>query len=52
MKPKLKAPESKLLKLEHDILLSNSAFNFSLCRYIEVRSTPPWQGLTLVHISA
>jgi hypothetical protein len=33
MKPKLKPPETKLLKLNCDILLSTSAFKSSLRRY-------------------
>jgi len=33
MKPTLKAPESKRLKLEHEKTLSNFAFKFNLRRY-------------------
>jgi hypothetical protein len=33
MKPRLKAPGSKRLKLKCDILLSTSAFKFNLRRY-------------------
>jgi hypothetical protein len=33
MKPMLKAPESKLLKLKYDKLLSSFAFKFKLRRY-------------------
>jgi hypothetical protein len=33
MKPKLKAPRSKRLKLKYDDLLSNFAFKFNLRRY-------------------
>jgi hypothetical protein len=33
MKPKLKAPETKRLKLEYDEVLSNIAFKFNLPRY-------------------
>jgi len=33
MRPRLKAPESKLLKLEHEKTLSNFAFKFKLRRY-------------------
>jgi hypothetical protein len=33
MKPKLKPPETKRLKLEYDGLLSNFGFKFSLRRY-------------------
>ena len=36
MKPKLKAPRTKHLKLKCDMLLSTFAFKFNLCRYIEV----------------
>jgi len=35
MKPTLKAPGYKHLKLEHENLLSNFAFNFNLRRYNE-----------------
>jgi len=35
MKPKLKAPTSKLLKLEHKRVLPNYAFKFNLRRYIK-----------------
>ena len=34
MKPKLKAPGTKRLKLTYDILLQSFAFNFNLRRYI------------------
>jgi len=37
MKPTLKAPGTKRLKLEHDKLLSNFAFNFNLRRYTKVK---------------
>ena len=33
VKPKLKAPGTKRLKLDHDTMLSNFAFNSSLRRY-------------------
>jgi len=36
VKPMLKLPRSKRLRLEHEKLLSNFAFNFILCRYSEV----------------
>jgi hypothetical protein len=36
MKPTLKPPGSKRLKLYHEKLLSNFAFNFNLRRYIMV----------------
>jgi len=36
IKPTLKAPGSKLLKPEHDKLLSNFVFNFNLRRYTGV----------------
>jgi len=34
MKPRLKAPGSKRLKLKYDILLSSFAFKCNMCRYI------------------
>ena len=37
IKPKLKAPKSRRLKLEHKKVLSNCAFNFNLHRYAAVR---------------
>jgi hypothetical protein len=37
MKPKLKAPGTKSLKLKCDILLLTSAFNFNLRRYISAK---------------
>jgi hypothetical protein len=36
IRPMLKAPGSQRLKLEHEKLLSNSAFKFSLRRYTMV----------------
>ena len=39
MKPKLKPPGTKRLRLKCDILLSTSAFKFNLRRYTEVSST-------------
>jgi len=33
IKPKLKAPGIKLLKVRFDEVLSSFAFNFNLCRY-------------------
>ena len=39
MKSTLKAPGSKLLKLEHEIMLSNFAFNFNLRRYTSVHDS-------------
>jgi len=41
MKPKLKPPGSKRLKLKWEILLSNSAFKFNLRRYTTALSLPP-----------
>jgi hypothetical protein len=38
MKPKLKPTGTKRLKLKCDILLSNSAFKFKLCRYNQVKA--------------
>jgi len=35
IKPALKAPGIKRLKLKYDGPLSNFAFNFNLCRYIQ-----------------
>jgi len=61
IKPKLKPPGRKRLKLDHDGLLSNFGFKFNLRRYTSLRSctsTPCGarrrcgQGLTLVHFSA
>jgi hypothetical protein len=37
MKPKLKPPVTKRLKLKSDVLLSTSAFNFNLRRYTMAR---------------
>ena len=39
IKPTLKAPGSKRLKLEDEKLLSNVAFNFNLRRYLSDPST-------------
>jgi len=36
MKPMLKAPGTKRLKLKYDILLSSFAFNFNLRRYTKL----------------
>ena len=36
IKPTLKAPGTKRLKLKYDILLSSFAFDFNLCRYIKL----------------
>jgi len=36
MKPTLKAPGTKRLKLKYDVPVSNFAFNFNLHRYISV----------------
>jgi hypothetical protein len=38
IKPTLKAPGTKRLKLKFDILLSNFAFKFNLRRYIKAKS--------------
>ena len=40
MKPTLKAPGSKRLKLEHEKLLSNVGFNFNLRRYTKETFDP------------
>ena len=68
IRPTLKAPNTKRLKLKVDELLSNVAFNFNSRRYTEeppvvveltthrrmrmTRRCARWQGLTLVHLSA
>jgi len=67
MKPKLKLPGSKQLKLKCNVLLSNRAFEFYLRRYsmgagarmsqgasarMSQGSTGVGQGLTLVHVRA
>jgi len=41
MKPKLKLPGTKLLKLRCDILASNSAFKFNLRRYATCYTATP-----------
>jgi len=41
MKPKLKAPATKRLKLKHDELVSGFAFNFDLLRYNKVECGVP-----------
>ena len=40
IKPKLKPPGSKRLKLKCDVLLSSFAFKITLCRYIEEKEMP------------
>jgi hypothetical protein len=62
IKPTLKAPGTKGLKLEHDELLSSFAFSFNLRCYSAERGWTCFnrncccrgvrQGLTLVHFSA
>jgi hypothetical protein len=64
VKPTLKAPGPKHLKLQYDRLLSSFAFSFKLRRYtLALPSSPRGaygtpslsgmrQGLTLVHFSA
>ena len=47
IKPKLKAPEHKRLKLECDILLSTAAFKFKLRRYSKGRWAAALRGCTL-----
>jgi hypothetical protein len=47
MKPTLKAPGTKRLKLEHDVLLSSFAFNFNLRRYTMVSCCRPAGGLII-----
>jgi hypothetical protein len=39
MKPDLKPPGTKRLKLQHDIMISTSAFKFILRRYIKAKGT-------------
>ena len=36
IKPTLKSPGTKLLKLKYEKLVSNFAFNFNFCRYTQV----------------
>jgi hypothetical protein len=38
IKPVLKAPGTKRLKLKYDVLLSSFAFNFNLRRYVMVHA--------------
>ena len=62
IKPTLRAPAIKLLKLTYDEVLSSFAFSFNLRRYTAVRRSSCWwirrrtcgfrQGLTLVNFSA
>ena len=50
IKPKLKPPRTKRLKLESNMLLSTSAFKCNLCRYNTVRVRPKTvtvEGFTL-----
>jgi len=44
IKPTLKTPGSKHLKLIHDKLLSNFAFDFNVCRYDTVGAAGPGLG--------
>ena len=50
MKPTLKAPGTKRLKLKYVKLLSICAFNFDLCRC--VNNPPVDPGLTAIGFSA
>ena len=56
IKPKLKPPGTRHLKLNCSMLLSTFAFKFNLRRSIKpkLRKIPDgdWQGLTLVHFLA
>ena len=58
IKPTMKAPGTKRLKLKYDEPLSGFGFNFNLRRYIpraraaHARRGGRGQGLTLVHFSA
>jgi hypothetical protein len=45
VKPTLKAPGSKLLKVLHKKLLSNFGFKFDLCRYSSELLHPPAERL-------
>ena len=45
MKPKLKPPGTRLLKLECDMMLSTSAFKFNVRRYTLVREAVGQPGL-------
>ena len=49
IKPTFKSPGSKLLRLEHEKLLSNFAFNFNLRRYNEVLIGGGADGATLLY---
>jgi hypothetical protein len=51
MKPTLKAPETKHLRLEHKQLLLQLAFSFNLCRYTEP-SFEPSPGVTALSEAA
>ena len=56
IKPTLKAPGTKRLKLKYDEPLSNFGFNYNLRRYtmgedVQVVMLGSGQGLTLVHFS-
>ena len=42
MKPKLKPPGTKRLKLKHDVLLSTFAFKFNLRRYTLYQQLLAW----------
>ena len=48
IKPKLKSPGTKRLKLDCDVLLSTSAFKFNLRRYILVEK-PTWRPCRHFH---
>ena len=52
IKPTLKAPGIKLLKLASDKLLSKCPFKFNLRRYTMEREAARRQGPTLVHVRA
>jgi hypothetical protein len=52
IKPTLKAPDTKRLKLEYDGLLSNIAFNFNLHRYNQVRGVVILDDLSDLSLAA
>jgi hypothetical protein len=48
IKPTLKAPGTKRLKLKCDLLLSNFAFKFNLRRYTKERTLPDERAVMTV----
>ena len=51
IKPKLKPPETKRLKPNCDVLLSNSAYKFNLRRYNVVRALSVMKNLKVLKIA-